>query len=71
MYVAFNCFTDYNVSYMTKRADNYVAPFVEIINLSMESGTLIQSWGIEDDDLGSNSTQLTRLGWDPDNEEEF
>lgn len=56
---------------MTDRTDKYVTPVVEVIKLSMESGTLIQSWGVEDDDLGSNSTQLTRLGWDPDNEEEF
>ena len=62
---------DKSVSNMTNRTDLYVTPVVEVIKLSMESGTLIQSWGVEDDDLGSNSTQLTRSGWDSDNEEEL
>lgn len=57
MYVAFNCFTDYNVSYMTKRADNYVAPVVEVRKLFIESPLMKTSgsggdegWGYDDDD---------------------
>ena len=56
---------------MTNPMTLYVTPSVEVIHFEMESGTLIQSWGVEDEDLGSNSSQLSRLGWDPENEEEF
>ena len=56
---------------MTNPKTLYVTPSVEVIHFEMESVTLIQSWGVEDDDLGSSSSQLSRLGWDPENEEEF